>query len=599
MPVRSFLRFSGVLLFLNLLFTTLAAHAINTRLAFEAAEEEQVDAPQVQADVRIVLNQVGYLPDAEKFALLLGAEESGRMQVMTADDDPVQELEPVREDRLANGLTVRRVDFSQLTTKGDYYLQYDGIRSPSFRIGEGLFDEVSLQLQRSYYLQRCGVALRDAVTGLEHEACHTHDGELAHGDDINRAGERLQATGGWHDAGDFGKYMAPATVSVSRLLGLYMMAPGRYPDNVLQIPESGNGKSDLLDEVAYELEWMLKMQRMDGAVYRKLSGKAWVSARLPEEDKATRYVYGISSPETAKFAASMAMAARAYAQVQPVDAERYLTAASHAWHWLEEHPGMFIDEHPGDNSGSGGYMSSDTDPETTLEFDEDDRLAAAIELYLATGEKNYRDYVLLNGMDVPYNLYEWKDPSALSLWNLMEQDSSEELAPLRAFIRLRLMKRADRLLEQVDDCPFALANQRYVWGSNKMTAEEGITLLHAWKYSGERRYLQAALAQVDYLLGRNPFGMSFVTGVGAKSVQSPVHLFGSAIRRTLPGLLVGGPNGLAQDKIAPFDQAMFSYVDNERAYSVNEYAIDYYAPLIGLLEILAIYRAVGNNNAAR
>ena len=539
----------------------------------------------------IAVNQVGYLPEAAKSAILLNADSTDPLELVQSPSNLLMAILPLAAASETKGeLQINWVDFSKISIPGTYFLRQGTLKSASFRIGTDIYANPSWLLQRSYYLQRCGVALQDSVSGLEHAACHTTDALYARSDAFNQANEPHPATGGWHDAGDFGKYMATATVTVNRLMSLYLMQPARYQDDVLQIPESGNGKPDLLDEVAFELDWMLKMQRMDGAVYRKLAGTQWVSARKPEDDTAQRYIYGISAPETAKFAASMALAARTYRSISPKEAELYLVAAQNAWAWLEKNPNMEVDWQKTDDGGSGKYLASATDTETNLEFDDDDRLAAAIELYLTTGEAPYRDYLQKFAPEAPYTLFEWKDSSALALWHLLTWDKTPELTALRASIKSKLLERADNILTAVEDCPLRMANQRLVWGSNKMLAEEGITLLHAWHYTGEERYLNAALDQVDFLFGRNPFALSFVTAVSEHAVTAPLHLFGTAIKRTIPGLLVGGPNVLAQDNIAPRDQGIFSYVDDEGAYSVNEYAIDYNAAVIGLLEILAIYR---------
>lgn len=546
-----------------------------------------------QASPRIAVNQIGYLPDAPKHAILLNAVSQEPLQLVQTPDRVLAELPLASHpdtDQIKGRLQIQWVDFTKIRLPGEYYLRQGELKSASFRIGADIYDNPSWLLQRSYYLQRCGVALHDPVSRLEHSACHTSDAVYARNDSLNSAGEAHETSGGWHDAGDFGKYMATASVTVNRLMSLYLMQPHRYQDGDLHIPESGNDRPDLLDEVAFELDWMLKMQRMDGAVYRKLAGTKWVSARTPEQDTGQRYLYGISSPETAKFAASMALAARTYRDASPRDAERYRIAAENAWGWLEQHPGMEVDWQKADDGGSGKYLSSGTDTEASLEFDDDDRLSAAIELYLTTGEKNYRDHVQALAPDMPYTLFEWKDASALALWHLLTYDRSAELASLRDSIQQKLLARADELLETVASCPLRMANQRLVWGSNKMLAEEGITLLHAWHLSGDGRYLKAALDQVDYLFGRNPFALSFVTAAGENAVRTPLHLWGTAINLTIPGLLVGGPNVLAQDNVAPRNQGIFSYIDDNRAYSVNEYAIDYNAAIIGLLEILAIYR---------
>jgi endoglucanase len=579
-----------------LLFTLLTAFHAPALFALQPDYGQDDPTPATQAShlqTLIAVNQIGYLPDAAKRAIVMNASSQTPLQLVQTPDRVMLETPLQAEQQTPNtqpNLHVQWVDFSQVRLPGEYFLRQGELKSATFRIGTDIYDNPSWLLQRSYYLQRCGVAIHDTISGLEHAACHTSDALYARSDAINQADDPHEATGGWHDAGDFGKYMATATVTVNRLMSLYLMQPQRYQDGDLSIPESGNGQPDLLDEVAFELDWMLKMQRLDGAVYRKLAGSHWVKARKPEEDTAQRYIYGISSPETAKFAASMALAARTYRTVSPQAAERYRVAAEQAWSWLEQHPAMDVDWQKSDDGGSGKYLASGTDTEASLEFDDDDRLAAAIELYLSTGGKKYRDYVQQLAPDMPYSLYEWKDASPLPLWHLLTYDKTPQLAALRKTVKAKLMKRADELLENVASSPLHMANLHLVWGSNKMLAEEGITLLHAWHYTHDKRYLDAALDQIDYLFGRNPFALSFVTTAGEYSVKTPLHLWGTAIRRTIPGLLVGGPNVLAQDKIAPQDQGVFSYVDDERAYSVNEYAIDYNAALIGLLETLAIYR---------
>ena len=539
----------------------------------------------------IVVNQAGYHPDWPKRAILINKTEEDSIALIEAESgDLIEVLNPKSAIEGPEGSRVQFLDFSSIEQKGRFYLEGGDLRSVTFSIGEDSYKEATRLMLRSYYLQRCGVELLDAETGLSHQACHLDDGVYPRDDALNKEGLHRDAAGGWHDAGDYGKYLAPAAVTVNRLMSLYLMAPERYPDSALSIPESGNGQSDLLDELIVELDWMLKMQRADGAVYRKLSGAKWPSVITPDEDTQTRYVYGVSSPETGKFSASMAMAARVFQSSDKVRAKRYQDAAEKAWNWLKFQSEQSVDWQKKDDSGSGSYLSSETDTEAQLDTDYDDRLTAALELFLTTKQDEYRDYILAFEPEEAYSLYEWKDASALSLLHLMEQDTTPELAGIREDIQRKLINRADELYAQVEASPFKVANQKIIWGSNKMTAEEGITLAHAWRLTGQKKYLRAAIDQLDFVMGRNPFNLSFVTGVGEKAVKNPVHIFGRAVKRTLPGLMVGGPNEAAQDGIAPKKKGLMSYVDHERAYSVNEYAIDYNAALIGLVEVLAIYQ---------
>ena len=119
-----------------------------------------------------------------------------------------------------------------------------------------------------------------------------------------------------------------------------------------------------------------------------------------------------------------------------------------------------------------------------------------------------------------------------------------------------------------------------------MVAEEGRILMFAYHLTKQQTYFRAALAQLNFILGMNPQGLSFVTGIGENRVQKVAHLFARAKKSDIEGLLVGGANDLAQDNIAPKAKGILSYIDSEKAYSVNEYAIDYNSALIGLLGLL-------------
>jgi endoglucanase len=438
---------------------------------------------------------------------------------------------------------------------------------------------------RSYYIQRCGVKLTDK-SGLSHEACHLQDATIATTTGPALHGEHVQATGGWHDAGDFGKYIAPASATVNRLLSLYEDNPDLFTDGQLDIPESSNGIPDILDEVKVELEWMLTMQRQDGAVYRKLSGAHWPTVGSPDLDDQLRFVYGVSSPETAKFASSLAIAARAYKAIDSDSAARYLKAAEKAWGWLATLQTQYVDIQPDDDKGSGKYLLSQIDEEPTLKTDVDDRLAAAIELYLSTHKAEYEIFIEENMLNISYTLYEWKDITALSFYHLVQQDNSPSFSSIKKRIRSALISRADKLLASNKSNPYGLASTHFIWGSNKMVAEEGITLVHAYTIKKDEAYLKAALDQLDYLLGKNPLDISYVSGFGDNSVHFPNHLHARSAKIALKGFMVGGPNSLGQDNITPKNLGALSYVDNDHAYASNEYAIDYNSAFIGLVVTL-------------
>ena len=578
---------------LILLFTTAVVWTMGSVPIHNLARLNR-PANAAQAE-QIVVNQVGYQPNWRKVAFWLNANtvDPGAVELVDLKtDQTVLSLEPgPPEVDQMSGDSIQTLDFSTLTRPGEYALKAGEIQSVPFQIGIEPYPATLVTLLRTYYLQRCGIELDDPVTGIYHPPCHIRDGLLAH-DDLLHAdlafpqGEPIEAQGGWHDAGDYGKYVTTTTVAIGRLLSLYEHSPHLFWDDQLAIPESGNGVPDLLDEMQVGLDWLLRMQRPDGAVYRKLSGSQWPIGLAPDEDTQPRYIYGVATPETAKFAATMAMATRVYQSYQPKLAQTYLAAAEAAWQFLETQPMMRVDWMEGDDSGSGIYLFSDFDREESLTTDIDDRLWAAAELSITTGEAAYAHYFAQHLSDFEYTLFEWKDPSPLALTDYLLQTHQSGSETLKAQIKAKLLQRADDLLDKVANSGYHLANQRFIWGSNKMAAEEGVTLAYAYQITQNPIYRDAALDQLDYLLGRNPFNQTFVTDVGSRSVKHVNHLFTRARNIQIPGLLVGGPNADAQDGIAPKDQGILSYVDDSRSYATNEYAIDYNASLISLIGML-------------
>ncbi|HBL11018.1 MAG TPA: glycosyl hydrolase family 5 [Cyanobacteria bacterium UBA11162] len=559
--------------------------AISTAYGFSAKNQAQTVSHE--GTTQIIINQVGYFPSSPKSAFLINLTnlESDRVEIVNVRTKRTvftASLAEPQQDEASQDI-IQAIDFTPLDREGRYYLKYGSIESYPFVIGKDVYQDPFIKLLRSYYLQRCGVALRDSVTGIGHSPCHLNDGIIAHSDDFHSAGEAKRAQGGWHDAGDFGKYVAPTAVTIGRLLSLYEQYPNLFRDRQFSIPESGNGRPDLLDEVRVGLDWMVKMQRADGAVYRKLSGKEWPGMILPNEDIQPRLIYGISTPETAKFAAVMAMAARLYTSYDVLLAQQYLKAAQKAWDFLQLEPFMKVDWVEGDDSGSGKYLASEWDTSESLKRDTDDRLWAAAELFITTGRSEFEDYLVGNIEGWYYGLFEWSDPSPLGMINYLMQTRYPGSDTVKQQIKDKLIQRVDSLMQKVGSSGYRLANHDFSWASNKKAAEEGITLLYAYKLTGNREYFKAAIDQLDYLLGRNHFNLSFITGVGSNSVRNVHHRVAVAKKIVIPGLMVGGPNSQAQDGIAPKGLGPLSYIDDERSYATNEYAIDYNASVIALM----------------
>ena len=598
------------------IFSHILLALISALFAGACGKSDALYGQAQRAQCVFAVNQIGYTPNAQKIALALGAVRREDTLQFGSVADIVDARRNVVVLRVAmsepvidaqSGDTVRQLDFSILSKPGLYAIRYGGVGSYAFRIGFDVYDSLFASMLRSFYLQRCGESINDALHSASHEACHLEDGVLARADAFHASGARIRAAGGWHDPGDYGKYVITTAVSVARLLSIAEEATEKRIEaktdaaaahfstrvslgDALRIPESGNGAPDILDEARVGLRWLLTMQRRDGATYRKLSGAAWSELIAPDAERQTRFVYGVSSPETAKFAGAMAQAARVFRAFQPAFADSCLEAARRAWAYLQSVPPMTIDWQASDDGGSGKYLESEVDTEPSLFTEDDDRFYAAAELFITTHDSVFlraaEDLWRKGGVTSEFTIFEWKNAAPLGMTNL-----NRLAQPLfRDELRRKIVRRADRLERIVQASGYRYGNERIVWGSNKMIAEEAVALLHAYRLTQHRAYLDCAQDQLDYLLGRNPFGVCFVTGFGAKPVSRICHTFARARgllgEKMIPGLLSGGANELAQAGIAPKNRGLKSYADDERSYATNENAIDYNASALALIAML-------------
>lgn len=532
--------------------------------------------------MRFAINQAGYGVHAPK--IVWGDAAVNRLTVVR-DQDGVAVLErEAMEERLDPVLrkSLRRFDVSELTVPGIYRLSSNGLLSAPFRIGEDVYGSVFRTTMRSFYLQRCGMAMDDATTGVRHAPCHLRPARL------DREEGTVEVAGGWHDAGDYGRYMPTAALTVGELLLLAELAPATFRATRLDLPETADGDlPDTLREVRYELEWMLKMQRGDGGVYHKVNTEYFCGMVVPEEDTEPLICYPVATPDTAVFAAAMARASRIYAPYDRGFAGRLADAAEHAWDFLAGTPPLLNPS----NGHTGAYLTRS---------DADERLWAAAECFLAFGSDRYRTYVeqawdavVGDAATVPVN---WENVTTLTPIVLALGPARDEAIRKRA--ERALLAGAAAIWARTAQDPFGipLREQEYRWASAKTVAAYGLHFAVAHAVSGAERYRRAAVAAFDWVLGANWPGRSFITGIGAQAPRHPHHRYVTATGVMVPGLVVGGPNADAhrQDGITPAWPAPVAYVDDDRAYAVNEYAIDYNAPVVVLAGWLQDGEAQGN-----
>ena len=537
----------------------------------------------------IRLNQVGYYPDGPKLAAVVGAPDAPFV-VRPADGG-----EPVFEGELgpslrwtASGEDARKADFSALTTPGTYVVEVEGMgASYPFEIREAVHEGVARAALKGYYFQRASVPLEAAYAGAWARAAgHPDTSVFVHPSAATQArpaGTALASPGGWYDAGDYGKYVVNSGIAVGTLLGAYEWDPDYLGALDADIPESGDGVPDILDEALVNVRWMLTMQDEDGGVYHKLTTPNFTGEVMPAVAPGTRYVVQKGTAATLDFAAVTAQAARVYADFPdafPGLADSLRTAALDAWRWARAHPGVAYRQ---------GAMNEAFDPDVhTGEYGDGDFSDefdwAAMELYVTTGQDSFLVATDALG-EVRVGTPSWPNVRELGYHSLMAH--REAVSADTAAVRDALVAHAAALADRVERSAFGVTMEDgdFFWGSNSVAANHGVALMVAYRLTGEARYLDAATAVLDYLLGRNGTGFSFLTGHGDRP---PLHVHhrpsqADSVGAPVPGLLAGGPNPGQQDScVYPSDWPAASYSDTWCSYASNEIAINWNAPLVRL-----------------
>ena len=534
----------------------------------------------------IKINQLGFLPASQKLAVV-PAGSAARFAVLDAGGNKVFEGDlgaPAIWD--ASGENVRLADFSALRTPGTYRLQVAGLpASAPFPVGADAYRELDAGAIRAYTLNRASIALTPAVAGTYARAAGHPDTRVeihpSAASSKRPAGTIISSPKGWYDAGDYNKYIVNSGISTYTLLAAYEHFPAWFDKLALRLPESGNGLPDLLNEALWNLEWMATMQDPeDGGVYHKLTNKAFDGMVMPDQATGPRYVVQKSTAAALDFAATMAAASRVLAPFdsqQPGRSARYLAAAEAAWAWAKAHPALLYKQ-PADVS-TGDYGDKSVDDEFAW---------AAAELLATTGKDVYRAQALAGGGNPAQTEPGWADVRMLG-WVTLARPHARLTASDAAAVRQPLLANADKLVARWQASPYRVSMVRkdFVWGSNAVVLNQAMMLVAAYRAEPRPAYLQAAQSALDYVLGRNGPGISFVTGFGTTSTMHPHHRpsVADGIDAPVPGWLAGGPNPGQQDKKgcqAPYPSSLpaLSYLDDACSYASNEVAINWNAPLV-------------------
>ena len=562
------------------------------KLLLSSAALALVACASAKSDVAIRLNQVGYFPNEEKVVVIEGINPAGKIQVKNLQGKTVLKPRNIRQAQSPWGDKTRYVvDISDLKKEGDYEVCVDGAKAP-LRIARHALHDISVASLKLFYLIRSGVPIESQYAGpYARPLGHADTQVLVHPSAASESrpeGTVISSPLGWYDAGDYNKYVVNSAFSIGLMLGVYEENKAYFDRLQTNIPESKNQTADFLDEMMFNMLWLLTMQDPDdGGVYHKLTTPNFEGFVMPKDCHQPRYVVAKSVTATLDFAAVMAQMARLMKgnADYPDFSAKAAEAAERAYLWALVHPDAFYRQ---------GDMNKQFQPAVnTGEYGDgnatDERFWAATELYKLTGKTVYKQDAL-RLMPSDFLVPSWGNVSGLGMLSWLSAGDAVQADK----VRQALQACCDAYVKDTDQscfqAPYGNHAHDFGWGHlSERCCGMGIALLFADQYVAKGNYRRYALENIDCLLGRNALGYCYVTGFGQKSPMHPHHRPSAAdgIDAPFPGMLVGGPNPGQQDKgsnlVYPSSLPDESYVDHADSYASNEIAINWNAALVGLL----------------
>ncbi|MGC4114790.1 MAG: glycoside hydrolase family 9 protein [Myxococcales bacterium] len=483
----------------------------------------------VEEDARPMLaaSQVGYGPAMDKQFTSPRPFTSFRVVSLERGEVAYRGKLPIRRvesEVLGPAARVWIGDFSALRRPGRYRIEADnGLSSHPFSIGTRVFDPAVRAVQRAFYFQRAFTAI---------DPRHA-EGPWTHPSDADRAPPGVVK--GWHDAGDLTLYNASTTAALFWMLEAFSdFAPSADDTN---IPESGNGVPDLLDEARWGLEWLLSVQEPRTGGFRNTTcQERYAPYGTVTPQSVPRYRQGeVGTLATARAVGTLAYASAVFRPIDPVFAQRCLQAARDGWGYLQAHPGESTDGPTCPNyrrDGDQGVLRHVT-------------MYAAAGLLLATGEARFREEFERSYVELTFipDYHQVNGFAARLYLRAKAGDPGRKRA-----IRARLRALADQANADGARHPFEWASY-YYWGSlsnsfHRTGTFEAPLCLAGPRHSADCRQ---ALANVHYALGRNSLHFCYVSGLPGveHGMRHGFHHWLQALGaapRNFPGMVAGGPS---------------------------------------------------------
>lgn len=517
----------------------------------------------------IYINQLGYSSNTAKKAVCTGSGTG--FEVISADSGRTMYAGSLTDFGYddASGDNVKIADFSQFNLPGRYYICAGRRRSDVFCISDRPYTELKNAMIKAFYFNRCGNALDSGYAGdYSHNTCHSDSAVL-----YNNRAVSADVSGGWHASGNYGRYVTVTCTAIAHMLYAYKLFPGAFPEKG-NIPHGGD-MPDILCECRHGLEWLLKMQTRDGGVYHKVCPFGQSAFCFPEDDTAQMYIFPCSHQATAEFVAVMALASSLYERFDRDFADLMQSAAFNGWIWLSNNP---------------EYKPFRNAPEVALaalgdlpDYNFDDTMFWTVcELYSMTGEDIFRRRIRELCKSVCLTGFETRSVGGFGALAYFLSRRSRDIEAERS-IGLQFRIQADNLSSLAEKSGYgtAKAPDDYRIGSNISILASGITLVCADIILDCKGYADIAAEQFNYVLGKNPMGISYVTGFGGRSVTQPHHRPSAFddVEKPVPGLIVIGANSGRDDDYAKWNIPKNTppakcYCDTGFCYSTNETSIN-------------------------
>lgn len=569
---------------------------------------------------KIVLSQSGFSSNEKKVAILRVKNASGRLDWQLRDNrNRVARSGKtiIKGFNETSGETVHEIRFNSFSRGGTYQIRVPSCNTNSrkFTITPNKYEPIAFHALKYFYHNRSGEAI--LATHVQNRqwarpaAFHQNNNATCFDERDNRGTNwpacnyTLDIKGGWFDAGDFGKYVVNGGLATWALQDVYERNPDLWADDAADIPESGNGESDVLDEARQELEFLISMQvpqgqrvpvlrngRVqvidgEGLAHHKTHGKNWPGFPMkPHDLNEEQFLYPPSTAATLNLAGAAAQGSRLWRGKDNAFANKALTAAVRAFNAATQHPDLFAEDR---FNGGGAYQDSFVGDEFTW---------AAAELYATTKDDAYLPFINITpGPSSPSSAYiSWDHFETVAAITVLR---AGDVFPsnIQTDARNRLMTAADDLLKRRDaeEYSIPLDTGEYYWGSNSVVAFNGVVLSAAYDLTSDQKYLDGAVDAIDYLLGRNALDVSYVSGMGSRAMSKPHHRFwgkgaDSSFPPPPPGALAGGSNKLnpagPRGSVSDSCEEQRCWEDNANSYSMNEVAINWNASLFWLASFL-------------